>query len=409
MRIALLHYSALPVVGGVEQVIGQHARLMLEDGQQVTVIAGRGEAIDARIHFISLPAIDSRHPLVLRLKSQLDRGEIPAEFPNLVESLAEDLHRSLAGVDLLIAHNVCSLHKNLALTAAVQRVASQDSSPRLILWHHDLAWTGSRYQTELHPGYPWDLLRTAWPGATQVVVSELRRQELAGLTGLSLDRIQVIPNGLDLAQFLKLETQTQNLIKSLNLLESHPLLLLPVRLTPRKNIELALRALAVLKEAFPQAALVITGPLGPHNPANAAYLEDLIALRTELGLVGAAHFLAELSQDYLPDSVIFDFYRLADALILPSREEGFGIPLLEAGLARLPIFCADIPPLRALADAHADFFSPDADPEQVAGIIIQRLSTDSLFAFQVRVRMQYAWERIYRQQIRSLLYEAGTR
>ncbi len=223
MRIALLHYSALPVVGGVEQVIGQHARLMLEDGHQVTVIAGRGEAIDPRIHFICLPAIDSRHPLVLRLKSQLDRGEIPAEFPNLVESLAEDLRRSLAGIDLLIAHNVCSLHKNLALTAAVQRVASQANAPRLILWHHDLAWTGSRYQTELHPGYPWDLLRTAWPGATQVVVSELRRQELAGLTGLSPDRIQVIPNGLDLAQFLKLETQTQALIKSLNLLESHPL------------------------------------------------------------------------------------------------------------------------------------------------------------------------------------------
>jgi glycosyltransferase involved in cell wall biosynthesis len=151
---------------------------------------------------------------------------------------------------------------------------------------------------------------------------------------------------------------------------------------------------------------VITGPLGPHNPANAAYLEGLIALRTELGLVGAAHFLAELSQEYLPEAVIADFYRLADALILPSREEGFGIPLLEAGLARLPIFCADIPPLRALADGHADFFSPDADPGQVAEMITHRLLTDTLFAFQVRVRMQYAWERIYRQQIRPLLNEA---
>lgn len=407
MRIALLHYSALPVVGGVEQVIGQHARLMLEDDHQVTVIAGRGEAIDSRLHFICLPAIDSRHPLVLRLKSQLDRGEIPAEFPNLVDSLAEDLHRSLAGIDLLIAHNVCSLHKNLALTAAVQRVASKDNAPRLILWHHDLAWTGSRYQAELHPGYPWDLLRTAWPGATQVVVSALRRQELAGLTGLSLDHIRVIPNGLDLAQFLKLERQTQDLIRRLSLVDSHPLLLLPVRLTRRKNIELALHILAALKVTFPHAALVVTGPPGPHNPANVAYLKSLLSLRAELGLEGAAHFLAELSQDYLPDAVIFDFYRLADALILPSREEGFGIPLLEAGLARLPIFCADIPPLRALADGHAVFFSPDADPGHVAELITHRLSADRLLAFQVRVRTQYAWESIYRQQIRPLLHEAS--
>ncbi len=61
----------------------------------------------------------------------------------------------------------------------------------------------------------------------------------------------------------------------------------------------------------------------------------------------------------------------------------------------------------ALADGHADFFSPDADPGQVAEMITHRLSTDSLFAFQVRVRMQYAWERIYRQQIRPLLHEAS--
>lgn len=407
MKIALLHYSALPVVGGVEQVIGQHARLMADDGHRVTVIAGRGEAIDPRYQFVHLPAADSRHSLVLNLKSQLDRGIVPDEFSGLVERLVDELRNILPGVDVLIAHNVCSLHKNLALTAAIQQVEAQDSTMRLILWHHDLAWTSSRYQAELHPGYPWDLLRTAWPGATQVVVSELRRKELAGLTGLPVDRIQIIPNGLDLDQFLKFETQTHNIIKRLNLLESHPLLLLPVRLTQRKNIELALRVLGALKATMPQAALVITGPPGPHNPANAAYLESLVALRTELGLDGAVHFLAEYSRDYLPEAVIFDFYRLADALILPSREEGFGIPLLEAGLARLPIFCADILPLRALADGYASFFSPDADPEQVAEMIYQRLSEDGIFAFQMHVRMQFTWERIYQQQIAPLLHKSS--
>jgi len=403
MKIALLHYSALPVVGGVEQVIGQHARLMVEDGHQVTVIAGRGGAFDARINFTRLPAIDSRHPQVLDFKSQLDRGVIPGAFASLVDSLVDEIQQSLAGMDMLIAHNVCSLHKNLALTAAIQRVAAQDSALRLILWHHDLAWTTSRYQAELHPGYPWDLLRTAWPGAAQVVVSELRRQELAGLTGLPPDRIQVIPNGLALSQFLILDAQTQELIIRLNLLEINPLLLLPVRITPRKNIELALRILATLREFFPKAGLVVTGPLGPHNPANAAYLENLLALRTELGLSGVAHFLAELSQVYLPDPVIADFYRLADVLILPSREEGFGIPLLEAGLARLPIFCADIPPLRALAEGYAVFFSPEANPRSVAEMITQHLSADRLYAFQVRVRTHFTWDRIYRQQIQPLL------
>ena len=55
--------------------------------------------------------------------------------------------------------------------------------PKLILWHHDLAWTTPRYRQEMHDGYPWNLLCTNWDGVTQVVVSELRRQELSSLLG----------------------------------------------------------------------------------------------------------------------------------------------------------------------------------------------------------------------------------
>ena len=40
--VALLHYTAPPVVGGVEQVLGQHARLLAEAGHAVRVVAGRG-------------------------------------------------------------------------------------------------------------------------------------------------------------------------------------------------------------------------------------------------------------------------------------------------------------------------------------------------------------------------------
>ena len=73
-----------------------------------------------------------------------------------------------------------------------------------------------------------------------------------------------------------------------------------------------------------------------------------------MGLEASVYYLAELVEGYLPDAVIADFYRLADALLMPSREEGFGIPVLEAGLSRLPIFCADIPPLRELAGDLSD-------------------------------------------------------
>jgi glycosyltransferase involved in cell wall biosynthesis len=400
--IALLHYSAPPVVGGVESVLAHHARLMANDGHTVRIIAGRGQAWDDGIEFIRLPLIDSRHPEVLAAKAELDTGRAPPGFAALVDRIAAALSPPLAGVHLLIAHNVCSLHKNLALTAALHRLNGEVHFPKLILWHHDLAWTTPRYRTELHDGYPWDLLRTHW-GATHIVVSEFRRRELAGLLHLPADSIVVAPNGIEIEYLLKLEPQTQMLIEKLKLARAEPLLLLPVRLTPRKNIELALRVLAELRRHCPNAMLLVTGPEGPHNPANAEYKRQLLALRDELGLDGAAHFVAEHVSDFLPDAVVADFFRLADALLLPSREEGFGIPLIEAALTRLPIFCTDIPPLRDLGGSDVTYFSPDSDPVEVADLIANRLSADPVYRFAARVRQEFTWDGVYRDHIAPLL------
>jgi glycosyltransferase involved in cell wall biosynthesis len=339
---------------------------------------------------------------VLAAKADLDRGHIPADFAALVDDIAVGLAEALRAVDVLIAHNVCSLNKNLALTAALQRLTQQPDRLRVILWHHDLAWTTPRYRAELHDGYPWDLLRTDW-GARHVVVSELRQRELADLLRLPLEAITIVPNGVDVSAFYKLEAATRDLIERLDLLSAAPILLLPVRITPRKNIELALRVLAELRRDFPHACLIVTGPLGPHNAANADYFAKLTRLRAELNLSGAAHFLAELIDGYLPDEIIADFYRLADALILPSREEGFGIPVIEAAFSHLPIFCADIPPLRALGGDDVTYFSPDADPAVVAALLADRFRRDGVSRWAARARRTFSWARVYTDHIAPLL------
>jgi len=402
-KIVLLHYSAPPIVGGVESVLGHHARLMADAGHEVRIVAGRGGQVDARIPFVPIPLLDSRNEQVLALKSELDAGRVPKEFDAAVGRIAAQLGEVLADADILIAHNVCSLNKNAALTAALRRLSDGQRRPHLILWHHDLAWTSPRYRTELHDGHPWDLLRSAWPGVTQVTISDMRRDELAGLMGLAAEKITVVPNGVDAPSFLKLEAETLQFVKQLNLFEAAPLLLLPVRITPRKNIELALRVLAVIREQAPQAALVVTGPLGPHDPANVTYFKKLIALRAGLGLAGSAHFLAELSDEHLSDAVIADFYRLADALFMPSREEGFGIPILEAGLAGIPVFCSDIEPLRKLGGEQALYFTPDAGLEATAALVVGHLESLLSYKLRVRVRTGYSWNGIYTNLIAPLL------
>ncbi len=403
MNIVLLHYSAPPVVGGVESVIGHHARLMTAAGHKVQIVAGRGEQTDKQVRFIQNPLVDSRHPVVLASKEKLDQGIVPNEFHEQVELLAKELRLVLANADCLIAHNVCSLNKNLILTAALKKISEELQRPRFILWHHDLAWTTPRYRDELHEGYPWDLLCKAWDGVEQVTISAFRRHELAELMNLPEEEISAIPNGVDIGRFLKLEDKTLKFIDQLDLLNANPILLLPVRITSRKNIELALQVMAELRKDAPLAKLIVTGPLGPHNSANVQYFDKLVALRSSLHLEEAVHFLAELVDDFLPDEVISDFYHLADALFLPSREEGFGIPVLEAGLAGIPVFCADIPPLRDLGMSLVNYFSLDEEPANIASLILANLSTNIVFGFRGLVRSQYAWRQVYQQQIQPLL------
>jgi len=403
VKIAILHYSVPPVVGGVESVIAHHARLMTADGHAVRLVAARGESLSEQIPLIRVPLADSRHERVLKVKAQLDCGEVTADFESLRDALVQELQTALSNADILIAHNVCSLNKNLTLTAALYQLHSSGKLPPLILWHHDLAWTTPRYLPELHAGYPWDLLRTDWGGVTHVVVSELRRTELAGLMKLDDASVHVIPNGVDAERFYKLGAQTQSLLEQTKLLDAEPILLLPVRVTPRKNIELALQTLAELKKQFSQAALVVTGPLGPHNHNNIKYLEMLISLRAQLGLQASAHFLAEIVDSFLPDEVIADFYRIADALFLPSREEGFGIPILEAAFSHVPVFCSDIYPLRELGLDDVTYFSPDEDPTKVAALLAAYFGSSPTARLSMRTRSSFRWEVIYRERIAPLL------
>jgi mannosylglucosylglycerate synthase len=238
-----------------------------------------------------------------------------------------------------------------------------------------------------------------------VVFSDLRQRELAELLKITRESIAVVPSGIDQAAFYKLCPITLSLLQRIDLAEAAPIRLLPVRLTPRNKIELALYTLAALRRVMPAAILIVTGLLGAHNPANEAYFEKLKALPAELNLSGAAYFLAEISDTYLPDEVIVDCYRLADALFMPSCEESFGIPIVEAAFSKLPVFCTDIEPLRALGLNDVTTFSPDADSETVAAQIANRLQHDPQYQIAVRLRRAYTWERIYTQHIAPLLEE----
>lgn len=387
-------------------MLGHHARLLADAGHAVRIVAGRGGSPDPRVAFVTVPHADTAHPEIIQVQAELDAGRVSESFQRVVDVLVDALSAALAGVDVVFAHNVGSLNRNLALTAALHDVTVREGGPRLILWHHDLAWALPAYRSSLHPGYPWDLLRSGWPRVTHVTISEARRADLAALLAIPPVEIRVVPNGVALADLLGLCPATLDLVRAAGLLGLDPLILLPARITPRKNVELALRVVAAMRaRGRPAAGLVVTGPLDPHDAASGAYLRELRALRRDLHLEAAAVFLADMLAEPAGDALVHDLYRLADLLLLPSLDEGFGIPILEAAVHRLPIVCSDLPALRDLAGDAAVYVAPDADPGEVAGFVLTRLDDDALVTFARRVRTEYAWEAVYRRWIAPLLLD----
>ncbi|MFN8471127.1 MAG: glycosyltransferase family 4 protein [Anaerolineae bacterium] len=404
-RIAVCHYAGPPVVGGVESTIAHHARGLTDLGYTVRVVSGRGAPFDERIETLIVPLIDSTHPDILAVKQYLDRGVVPPAFEPMRDTLVEALAGAFADCDVAIVHNAHTMNKNLALTAAL----AQLDSPRLIAWCHDVAWTNPQYQSELYDGYPWDLLRQPWPGTRYVTVSEARQTELADLLHISPGEIAVVGPGVDPARFLRWTATTQRIVQTLGLLDADVLLYLPARLTRRKNVALALRVLAEMRrQSGLDVRLIVTGPPGPHNPANPGYLGELLALRRQLGLETAAHFLYEMDDPPLvpDDDAIADLYRICDVLFFPSFQEGFGIPMLEAGLSGMLIFCSDILALRASGLDDAAYFDPAGDPPQaIAARVLAALASSPGHRLRRRVRQSYRWEAIVRERLVPLIKE----
>jgi glycosyltransferase involved in cell wall biosynthesis len=396
-RVFLIHYSAPSVLGGVEQVMAAHAAGLRAAGWDVAIAAGTGSIPRALrgVRLVRIAALSSRDPAVLRDFSALARGEIRPDHGALVARIERALTPQVRRADRVIVHNAFTLHKNPALTEALEHLALAHPG-RFIAWTHDLAWTDAQYAPQRHPGEPWDRFARAIPGVRYVAVSDERARQLAEITGLAREEIAVVPNGIDLPALLGLSPAGSALAARLGLLEADPLLLLPARLTRRKRIEAAIDATAALRGRGLAAALVVTGTPGPHNPANAAYARELAAR------AGDGVFLLHALGIRASYRVVADLFALADALVLPSANEGFGIPLLEAGMHRLPIVCSDLATLRAVAGDAATYVPANATGEVIADAIVQRLARDGAAGLR-RTAKAHAWPRIVRDCVLPIL------
>ena len=226
----------------------------------------------------------------------------------------------------------------------------------------------------------WKLL--LWASAHRarrlIAVSEATRADLVRVYRLPKDRIDVVLHGVE-PEFFALDRS-----------RTEPFVLCVSTLHPHKNLDRLIRAYARRKRDW---RLTIAGMRG-------FFAEALDRLIAELG-VGAS---VELT-GWIPREELLQLYGRAQAFVYPSTFEGFGMPVLEAMAAGIPVACSDISPLREVAGDAALFFDPLSE-DAIAGAL-DRITTDAGLRAKLakagpeRAR-GFTWERAARETLAAL-------
>ncbi len=405
--IALYHYSYPPIIGGVEFVIEGHARVFARYGHRVKVITGRGEGKEKNIKVTLIPEMSPAHHKVRAINEELEQGKTSDKFYKLKEFLYQKIQKALQDTRICMIHNVMTMHFNLPLTSALDElIRDLHKRVRFYVWCHDAALTNPFYGPGKPGEYPWNLLGKFNPKAEYIAISRLRKHELADLFGVSPDLFNLVPDGMDIKSFLDISDSIWRIAWDKGIFGDDLVMLFPSRILKRKNYELAMKITKEIKFLNMKCRLLITAPPDPHNPQSMKYYEDLHLLRQKMKLEEEVIFLEDLKGKYglrLGHSEIKSLYRISDLLLITSSQEGFGIPILEAGATRVPIACSEIPPFLELAQDKALFFKLDEKPSRIAKRIVDYLDLQPTGALFKQVVSKFDWESIYRDYLQDLL------
>lgn len=160
-----------------------------------------------------------------------------------------------------------------------------------------------------------------------ITVSETTKQDVAHAYGYPLDRIFVVPNGVDTSVFFP----------DFSVRPDEPFLLMVGARYSHKNVDEVLNVSKLWAKNF---RLVITS-------CNGEYKKHLLNKIKKMKLQERVIF-----NEYLSLKELVHLYQGCSALIYPSKWEGFGIPPLEALACGAPVIASDIPAHReVLGDA----------------------------------------------------------
>jgi glycosyltransferase-like protein len=363
--VALVTYSTKPRGGVVHTV----------ELAEALFAAGRP------VHIITLGDPDEGFYRPVRAPHTIVRAPAPA--PTLEERVTDAVDTLAAGLAAL-AHRFRILHAQDCIAARAAARVRDHGARTLVLRtvHHVDDFTtpvlvDCQRRAILEPDHV-------------LVVSDYWRRLLGEDPGVVAE---VVPNGVDLGRFSRPCAVDPASLRARVGAEDRFLFLTVGGIEPRKGSAALFEAMATLRAGVEPTPVL--GVLGGHSfQDHSAYREAALRRATALGL--------ELGRDVVvlgtvPDAELVAWYRAADAFVLPSSREGWGLAVLEALAAARPVVASDIEVFRSyLSDGESAVLVPVGDAGALAAAM-RRVIADAglrerLAAAGPAVAARYSWE-----------------
>ncbi len=195
-------------------------------------------------------------------------------------------------------------------------------------------------------------------------------------------------NGVNLGRFSPQTDGSELALKQRWGLEGTPIYLTVGGIEPRKNSIALLQAFAIVLKEHPNAQLAIAG--GATLFDYQFYRNEFFALADQLE-IGRSLVLPGV----IPAADLPALYRIADAFVFPSVKEGWGLVLLEAIAAGLPVITSDQPPFTEFLSPSQALLVNPKEPAAIAQAMLSALDPDlvhTLVSNSQSILNHYSWE-----------------
>ncbi len=387
-RVAVVSMHTSPTAS-----LGQNANggLNVYVHEVAAAFSERGIATDifTRSQSADDPAVENLAPLsrvvYLPVASGLDKYALYHQVPSFARQIRSFAEREGLGYDLLFSHYWLSGEVACLLRPQVGAGWAHVAHTLALVKNRTLA-AGARPEPPLRI----QVEREIAAQADLLVASTVdERTELVEAYGADPDRVVVVPPGVDLSTFQPIDRD-----EARRKIGYGPgrLLLFVGRLERLKGVEVAIRALALLRDrAHDDVRLLILGE--DSREGEESEKERLKSVAAECGIRDRVDFLGSVAHHELPY-----FYSAADVCVMPSYSESFGLVGLEAQACGRPVVGSGVTGLRSVVRDEVTGYLVDSHDPAVYAERLGRLLDNPELAQQMGRRgrllaQRFSWSR----------------